>query len=68
MKSRDAVGKRIVAIEQCRYVNDHTCRMTNAVTAIVLENGTRLIPTVDETDSDYTVDLLVVKKEKEVTA
>ena len=57
MKSRGVVGKRIVKIEQSMKMSN--VGMTNAVAAIVLEDGTRLIPSTIETEDEYLTEIAV---------
>ena len=47
MRLRDVKGKRIVAIDQRRFSNDGT--MMTTVHALILEDGTQLIPITIET-------------------
>lgn len=60
MKSRGVVGKRIVEIRQ-DTVRETGRRAVSSVYAVVLEDGTELRPMVYEGETDYSVDLLVVK-------
>ncbi len=59
MKARGVVGKRIVRIDQTQFFNKNTGKMDVALGALVLEDGTRLIPLVIETEYEPVVDLVV---------
>ncbi len=52
MKARDAIGKRIVAIRQTRERWQHGNSFVWNVTALILDDGTRItvnaVPSVDE--------------------
>ena len=60
MKSRGVVGKRIASITQSRTFNENIGRMTVSIDRITLEDGTVLVPSVEEFPSDYGVDFLVI--------
>jgi len=61
MNTKDAVGKRILRIEQSR-VGDGRGGTHWDVSAIVLENGTRLIPRTVETEhGEYLITIEKVK-------
>jgi|TARA_Y100000310_G_C20655818_1_gene801916 hypothetical protein len=64
MIAREAVGKRIVAIEQTMSKATHG--MVADVHAIVLEDGTRLCPLTAETEEggEYLVEILVNKRNR----
>lgn len=66
MKSRGVVGKRIVAVEQAvRNPRISGRRRVACVDALVLEDGTRLVPVVQENDfAEYWVDLVVSRPRK----
>jgi len=61
MLVRGVIGKRITAIGQQKMFNNNCGRMRNFVNFIELEDGTRLVPFVDEWEADYTVDFRVEK-------
>ena len=62
MKSKDAVGKRIVEIKQKRIHRDDGGEYVGyGVSSIVLEDGTTLSPLVLETGYGYAIDILVGK-------
>jgi len=64
MKSRDAVGKKIVRIEQTRTA-DNIGETVWHIDAIVLEDGTKLCPNVLETDiGEYLVEMTVYKRKR----
>lgn len=66
MKSRGVVGKRIVAIEQRPFSPGHRRRIVD-VTALVLEDGTRLEPMTHETEYDYYAHTFYVRRPKKET-
>ena len=54
MNSEAAVGRKIIRVEQQRKNIRQTGRVVvTDVTAIVLDNGTKLVPIVRETDFGY---------------
>jgi hypothetical protein len=60
VRARDAVGKRIVAVEQQR-TRDTAGQVVWHVDALVLEDGTRLLTHTCELDGDYAVEISVLK-------
>jgi len=63
MRIRDALGKRIVAIVQHPAVlHERGGKRVWEVSALVLEDGTRLVPFATETDWEPIAQILVVKK------
>lgn len=62
LRSKDVVGKRIVKVEQSRASNGRG-KMVWDVEALVLEDGTRLIPVTVETEGDYFHKFIVNKPE-----
>ena len=65
MKAKYAVGKRIVAIEQHRINAGGGRGIQIHVGAIVLDDGTRLVPNdADTEDGSPTIDMLVIKNGK----
>lgn len=61
MKARDVIGKKIVAIQQEVFWNAHIAKNETAVSAIVLEDGTRLVPIATETVDQPLVTILVCR-------
>jgi len=63
MKSRDAVGHKIVRVEQERR---RVCEQSNeeawALVAIVLDNGSRIEVTARDTDTGHLVESHVYKE------
>jgi hypothetical protein len=53
MITKGVLGKKIVAVRQRKFYNDHTGRMSVDVLAIVLEDGTELRPVTIELAGDY---------------
>ena len=64
MKSRDVIGKRIKAVRQTRWYNDHSGTHEVTVDALILEDGTELRPHGFPTETDIAATLLVCKKPK----
>ena len=62
MRARDAEGRRIVKLHQHRFWNVHNSTWCVCVTYIDLDNGTSLLPSVVETESEYAVEMVVWKK------
>jgi hypothetical protein len=59
MKARGVVGKRIAHIKQQVFTDPQRGRMVH-VAWLELEDGTRLVPSVSETEgTDYAVDFAV---------
>lgn len=63
MKAKDVIGRKIVRIDQQRFVNPNTGRPCWHVSAIHLEGGVTLKITTIETPGDYAHDLSVHKTE-----
>lgn len=63
MRSRDVVGKRIVAVRQRRAYDSNRAPITD-VQALVFEDGTELRFNVAERESDYAVDAYLVRAPK----
>ena len=61
MKTRGVLGKRIARIVQRRFYNPQIGRMTVAVEALVLDDGTELHPIAEETEFEPIVDLVHVR-------
>lgn len=61
MRSKGVIDKRIAAITQTRFYNDNTGRFAMSVSRIELEDGTVLIPCINETPVDYSLDFSVIK-------
>jgi hypothetical protein len=54
MKTRGVIGKRIVAVEQGRESRGQGYSPANDVRALVLEDGTRLVPvTIESATGEY---------------
>lgn len=69
MRARDVVGKRIVAVEHARFYNRHLEQLETVVEAVILEDGTRLIPNASiEVEGGCVGDLLVRKPRKAVAS
>lgn len=64
MRARDVIGKRIKAVRQTRWYNDHSGMREVTVDALILEDGTELRPYGFPTETDIAATLLVVKKPK----
>lgn len=64
VKARDAVGKKIVAVRQTRWFNEHTGTREVTVDALILEDGTELRPHGFPTETDIASTILVSKKKK----
>jgi len=65
VKTRGVLGKRIVAVEQRRESRGQGYSPENVVRALVLEDGTRLVPVTIETDTgEYVHDFWVEKPKK----
>jgi len=56
MRKRDAVGRKIVRVLQERTVTNHGKTVYN-VYGLVLDNGTTLVLSVAELESDYAVEV-----------
>lgn len=67
MKARDIVGRRVVSIEQTTFWNSHLGKNDNYVTSITLDNGTCLLPTAYETETEPLVDFVVWKPKMRTT-
>jgi hypothetical protein len=65
VRSRDVVGRRIVAVQQERFWNQQTGRTDVNVVALVLDDGTRVYPITIETCAGYAHDLHVQKPKKD---
>lgn len=63
MNSKDAVGRKIVAIEQTRYTNRNTGKPAWHLEYILLDNGTRLRVTTIEGEGDYFHELTAHKRD-----
>ncbi len=63
MRTRGVLGRQIVAIQQKMVpaVPSAGRPAYNTITAIILDDGTRLIPHVLEGENDYGVDFVVRK-------
>lgn len=61
MRARDAVGRRIVKVNQRRFWNVHTGRWCVDVTSLDLDNGTALLPMVVEQEGQYAIEMVVWK-------
>jgi hypothetical protein len=62
MRSRDAVGKRIVKVRQRRFYSSAIAQMDNEVVEIELDDGTLLRPIAyEQEDFNPTIDFVVVK-------
>lgn len=61
MKSRDIVGRRIVAVEQTRFYNSHTQTTDVQLDWLELDNGARVIFVPNETETGAYVTGDVVK-------
>jgi len=66
MKARAVVGKTIVAVEQHRVEDETRKGVLYNVSAIVLDDGTRLTFQVAELESDYAVTCTAYKHGKKV--
>jgi hypothetical protein len=64
MRSRDVVGRRIVAVEQSRHVNGMTGRRVVALDALVLDNGDRIAFSAHEDDTGSWVEASIYRKAK----
>jgi len=64
MKSRDAIGKRIVAIRHTRWWNVSARKMECSVDALVLEDGTELRTFAGEREFDCYADLVAARPTK----
>jgi len=60
MKSRDVVGRRVVAVHQLRR-HDGRIGMYTHIQAIELEGGVFLLPDTREHDYEYGQEMLVVR-------
>ena len=68
MKSRDAVGRKIVKVRQ-RRVYDEDNGMVTDVCYMELDNGVQLVPIVtglEAADGNDSIDFLVRKPQKEL--
>jgi len=64
MKTRGVIGKRIVAVDQERTRN--TARdIVFHIRSITLEDGTKILFSVDELPGDYAVDGIVIPLKKD---
>lgn len=63
MKARDAVGKRIVKVNQQRFFNSNIGQMDCCVDSLELDDGTILILSAFDTESDIAVSIKAIKKE-----
>jgi hypothetical protein len=61
VKVRDAVGRRIVKVNQHRFWNVHNGSWCVDVTSIDLDNGTSLLPMTVECEADYATEMVVLK-------
>ena len=63
MKTRDVLGKRIVAVRQHRRMRDDVRDFAGMeVDAIILDDGTEIRPHAFETGYDVAADCIVVRK------
>lgn len=59
MKTKHVIGQRIVHVDQGITSRGHGFPASNSIGHIELENGTKLIPQVQECEGDYQVDMVV---------
>lgn len=59
MKTRGVIGKRIVAVKQQVFFNEHLGRMDAAVDALVLEDGHELVLHPYELTDGYACDIII---------
>jgi hypothetical protein len=65
MKARDVIGRRIVAVEQGMFDTGVVAGVVDRkheVSALVLDNGTRLVFHTIECDDGYATDVIVQKR------
>jgi hypothetical protein len=60
VRTRGVIGKRIAAVEQQPITTPSNDRVYHII-AIVLEDGTRLVPHVAELEADYAVEMTAYK-------
>jgi hypothetical protein len=53
------IGRTITAVETTRIWNDRRARSEIVVDAILLDDGTRLVPVVDATSDNYHATIIV---------
>lgn len=64
MKTRNVLGKRIVAVKQYRPGNRANVAGLVCLEYIELDNGTRLVPLTIEGESEYHTELILSRKGK----
>lgn len=64
MRTRDAVGRKIVALKQERLWNENTGSWVVDVQWLELDNGTRLHPMPVELPYDIATELFAAKRKK----
>lgn len=62
MKTRGIIGKKIIGVRQQMIHRGKAYNPTNAVVAILLNDGTELRPVVAEDDGCYHVDFVRAKR------
>ena len=64
MRTRDVVGRKIVALKQTRLWNENTGSWVVDFQWLELDNGTRLYPVPVEVPGDIATELCAVKRSK----
>lgn len=70
MNASDAIGRKIVAMRQERYVKsvEEGGGVAWYVKSITLDNGTTIVFNVDEIEGDYGVTASLVRRERKTNA
>lgn len=64
MNAKDAVGRKIVQIDQARYTDENTGRPVWHLERIVLDNGTVLTVRTVEGEGEYLHELIAHKHDR----
>lgn len=64
MKARDVIGRKIVAVHQTRFYNEHMKRFSYEINSITLDDGRRIYFSTEETIECAAVIGDVVKQEQ----
>lgn len=64
MKTRGIIGRKITAVKQTCCWNDQTGHMSNCIDYLLLDDGTRLVPTTEEFGSYYGTDFVILKPQE----